>query len=317
MKWFPFNRKRLSKVQKRSRHYFYRRGVWYLFGLILFYAPFAFFNRGLNWLVGLFGNVSGRGSEGSIHGTCLRMPIGDLLSGKGLDLLSVWGISVILLLGSAFLIGPFFCGRLCAAGAFTEYLSRLWPDKWKIDWARIVNPAPIRYGFLAGFVIAPLTTGSLSCSYCGYGFFERLLNGGFWGDVGVMSSTVILTAFLCIVVFGVFAKGGRGYCNFMCPVGAIQSIVHRFGAMFGFTYKIKFNKDKCISCKSCVRACPMGALQKGDDKIKYNIHHCITCRQCTAACSTKAICYGRGERGWENNLSTPSAIENQPLRKGV
>lgn len=310
MKEFTFKRKRLSKVQKRSRNYLFRRGAWYLLGLLLFYAPFAFFNRGLNWLLG-------EGTDGSIHGTCFRMPIANLLGGQGLALISVWGISLLLLLVSAFLIGPFFCGRLCAAGAITEYLSRLWPDKWKIDWTRIVNPVPIRYGFLAGFVIAPLMTGSMSCSYCSYGFFERMLTGGFWGDVGVMSSTLILTVLLWIVVFGIFAKGGRGYCNFMCPVGAVQSFLHSLGAKFGFTYKIKFDKKKCVLCQSCVKACPMGALQKENNQITYNIHHCITCRQCTAACPTSAICYGKGERGWDKQMAPMDSVTNKPAEKGV
>lgn len=311
MKGLTFKQKHLSKIQKRSRSYLYRRGAWYIFGLILFYAPFALFNRGLNLLFG-------QGKDGDIHGTCLRMPIGDLLSGKGLDLMSVWGVSVVLLLSSAFLIGPFFCGRLCAAGAFTEYLSRLWPDKWKIDWSRIVNPAPVRYGFLAGFVIAPLTTGSVSCAFCGYGFFERMLTGGFWGDVGVMSSTVILTGFLWFGLFGILTKGGRGYCNFMCPVGAIQSFVHSVGAIFGFTYKLKYDKTKCVSCASCVKACPMGALKKAEDnKIQYNIHHCITCRQCTAACPTSAICYGRGERGWDRKAVDQSPIQKPGFNEGA
>jgi ferredoxin len=310
MKWFTFKSKKLSKVQKRSRNYIFRRGAWYLFGLILFYAPFALFNRGLNWLLG-------NGTDGSIHDTCLRMPITDLMNGKGMDLVTIKGISLLLLLVSAFLIGPFFCGRLCAAGAFTEYLSRLWPDKWKLDWSKIVNPTPIRYGFLAGFIIAPLMAGSIACAYCGYGFFQRLLDGGFWGDIGVLGSTTIITAFLWFIVFGVFTKGGRGYCNFMCPVGATQSLLHSLGAKFGFTYKLKFNHGKCVSCQSCIKACPMSALKKEDETIKYNIHSCITCRQCTAACPTNAILYGTGKRGWDNFIVPPTPLEKRPSEKGA
>jgi ferredoxin-type protein NapH len=307
---FARKRKRFSKVQKRSRKYLFRRAGWYLLGLFLFYAPFALFNRGLNWLLG-------NGTDGSIHDTCLRMPLTDLFNSKGLDLATVRGISFLLLIGSAFLIGPFFCGRLCAAGAFTEYLSRLWPDKWKIDWSRIVNPTPIRYGFLAGFIIAPFFAGSLACAYCGYGFFQRLLDGGFWGDIGVLGSTTILTAFLWFVVFGIFTKGGRGYCNFMCPVGAIQSLMHRIGAIFGFTYKLKFDKGKCVTCQSCVRACPMRALKKEDNSIYYNIHNCITCRQCTAACPTNAITYGRGERGWDKQIILTASLDKKTAQEGA
>lgn len=308
-----FKKKRLSRLEKQSNRYLLKRAGWYGFGLLLFYAPFAFFNRAINWLLG-------NGTDGNIHGTCFRIPIADLLGGKGLDLASVLGISLLLLLSSAFLIGPFFCSRLCTAGATPEYLSRLIPDRWKIDWTKIVNPVPIRYGFLAGFVIAPLTTGALNCSYCSYGFFERMLTGGFWGEIGALASTNILTVLLWVGLFGLFTKGGRGYCNFMCPVGPLQSFMHSLGIWFGFTYKLKYKKDQCISCKSCVKACPMGSLRSGsDEKIKYNIHHCITCRQCTAVCPTNAITYGRGYSDWSPAYIVVNrpAIDEQKGKKEV
>ena len=33
---------------------------------------------------------------------------------------------------------------------------------------------------------------------------------------------------LCLLLFlGVFAKGGRAYCNLLCPVGALDALVNR------------------------------------------------------------------------------------------
>lgn len=289
--------KKATKIQIKSRKYLFRRGLWYIVGFLLFYAPFAYFNKALMWM--LHGDKGG-----DIHATCFRIPIANLFGGKGIDLLSVQGISLLLLMGSAFFVGAFFCARLCTAGAISEYVSRLVPDQFKIDWTKYVNPAPIRYGFLAGFILAPLTTGSLNCSYCTYGFLEKMMNGGLWRDIGVLSSTIILTAFLWLIIFGALTKGGRGYCNFMCPVGALQSLIHSVGARLPFTYKLKYAKEKCVSCQSCVKACPMKALKMGEEKITYSIHHCITCRQCTAVCPTNAITYGAGNRGW-NQATIP------------
>lgn len=285
--------KKLSKTQKKSRVYLLKRLGWYAFGFLLFYAPFALFNRGLAYLMGSM-------RSGDIHATCLRMPIVDVFNGKWATLLTVSGVSLILLIVTAFIMGPFFCGRLCATGAFTEYLSRLVPDKLKIDWAKYVNPVPIRYGFFAAFIIGPIINFSLSCSYCGFSFFEKFVNGGIWGDFGVLGSTAIITAILWLVVFGIFTKGGRGYCNFMCPVGAAQNLVHSLSAKLPFTYKIKYDRNKCVSCSNCVKDCPMGALTKGEDKkIQHSNHNCITCHQCVAVCPTKAITFGRGEGGWK------------------
>lgn len=295
-------RKKVSKTQKNSRIFLLKRLGWYAFGFLLFYAPFAFFNRGLAYLMG-----SPR--SGDIHATCLRMPLVDLFNGKWATFITVSGISLILLLVTAFLVGPLFCGKLCATGALTEYLSRLLPDKMKIDWAKYVNPVPIRYGFLAAFLIGPIINFSLSCSYCGFSFFEKFITGGIWGDFGVLGSTAIITGFLWLIVFGLFTKGGRGYCNFMCPVGASQNLVHAFSAKLPFTYKIKYESKKCVSCSTCVKECPMGALVKGEDKkIHHSNHNCITCQQCVAVCPTKAITFGRGQGGWQKDETKPAPL---------
>jgi ferredoxin-type protein NapH len=299
-------------VRKRQKLYLLKRLPWYILGCFLFYAPFALFNKGIAWILG-------SKADPNIHSTCFRIPIVELFTEGKFDILSEWGLSLTLLFVSAFLVGPFFCGRLCVAGAFGEYISRLVPDKWKIDWTRYVSPVPLRYGFLGGFIIAPIATGALNCAYCSYGFFERMITGGIWGDLGVLGSSTILTAGLWLGLFGLFTKGGRGYCNFMCPVGPMQSLIHSIGARLPFTYKLKYQKSACISCAGCVKACPMGALKLNEGKkngVSYSIHNCITCRQCTSACPTGAISYGQGDRGWIK-IPTKSIEKTDSLREGA
>ncbi|KJR44572.1 hypothetical protein UF75_5055 [Desulfosporosinus sp. I2] len=86
----------------------------------------------------------------------------------------------------------------------------------------------------------------------------------------------------------------------MCPVGAVQNIIHSVGSRFGFTFKMRFAKEKCVSCATCVKTCPMGSLQKQDEGISYQILNCITCRQCEATCPRAAISFGLGKSGREN-----------------
>jgi polyferredoxin len=278
---------------RRSQAFFLQRGAWYLAGLVLFFAPFGLFPRLLNLLFPIHRNFD-------IHASCLRMPVGGLLNGQVAlhGIVSVSFISFALLVVSAFLFGPFFCGRLCAAGAFPEYLGRLLPGKWKIDWYKLANPTPVRYGFFAGFLITPFLAGSLTCSFCSFSFMQRLLSGGFWGNFGVLGSTTIITAFLWLILFGVAARGGRGFCAFLCPIGALQSLLHSVGARLGFTYKLRYAKDKCVGCHACVKECPMGALGQAEGGVTYKVLDCLTCRQCTAACPTGALTYGRGSSGW-------------------
>ncbi len=292
--------KKITYKQKAHR-YFWQRMQWYVFGFILFYAPFTLFARGIGKLVGQTPDIT-------IHDTCFRIPIQNVLSGKWVELFSIWGISLTLMVISALLFGPFFCGKLCPTGGFSELLARYIPRRLQIDWSRFINPVPVRYGFLAGFVITPFISGNLECAYCSFTFLEKLMNAGFWSEMAMLSSCAILTGFLWLVIFGIFTKGGRGYCNFMCPVGAAQSFLHSVGRMVKWTGKLKLAESRCTNCGTCVDECPMGALEKSPDggHVQYNIHHCITCTQCVHACPHEALSYGTGEHGFSSSPSATS-----------
>ncbi len=293
--------KKINYNQQGNR-YFWQRIQWYAFGFILFYAPFILFARAVGKILGETPNVT-------IHDTCLRIPIQDLLSGKGVKFASIWGVGLTLLIVSALLFGPFFCGKLCPTGGFSELLARYIPRRLQIDWTRFVNPAPVRYGFLAGFIISPFLSGNLNCSFCGFWFLENVMNAGFWAEMAALSSCAILTGLLWLVIFGMFTKGGRGYCNFMCPVGAFQSLLHSVGRMSKWTFKLKIAEDKCVNCGICENECPMGALETNSDAnhVQYNIHHCITCTQCVNSCPHEALSYGTGYHGFTSFPVEPAA----------
>lgn len=271
---------------KKRNLYSIQRFCWYGAGLVLFFAPFALYQKTLLFLAG---------SERfpNIHTMCLRTPLLYIANGNFNHILTISFFSFMIVLAVAFVFGPFFCGRFCATGALPEYLSRVMPRKWKIDWYQTVNPTPIRYGFLVGFLLSPLLGGTIAHAYCNFNLTEKLIYAGIERDIGMLTSTTIITAFLWLGLFGLMTKGGRGFCNFLCPVGALQSIVHSIGARFDFTYKIQKNSQQCTGCQVCVEACPMGSWQ--GVSITHEIHNCITCRQCESVCPTGAISFSRGK----------------------
>ena len=267
----------------------YKWRLWgYILGFALFYAPLAWFQRGLLW-------VMGKNYEPTIHNLCFRIPIEHLLDGKLLGAFSLAAISTALLLILAIVFGPLFCGRLCPSGALGEYLSRLLPVKWQISWGEYLPVAYIRQGLLVGFMLAPFFGGLLACAYCNFFVFDLLLNFWFWGYAISFTSSLLLTMLLYLLIFGLFTKGGRGFCAFFCPVGAFQSALHFWGRKVPWFYKLKFRQDKCCGCKICLNNCPMQALSYQQDKIVYNSQLCILCGDCTKHCPTKAISYGRGK----------------------
>ena len=191
-----------------------KRLTGYALGFVLFYAPVALFQRCLFYL--LYGSWQPQ----SIHGLCFRIPIEHILDGIIWRLTPISMLSTLLLLAAAFFLGPVFCGRLCPAGAFTEYLSKLVPSKFQISWHRYTEIAPIRYGMLAGFCLVPFFGGILACSYC----------------------------------------------NFWCPVGAAQGLMHAIGCRLPFVLRMRVDKNQCIGCGLCEKKCPMESAELAEGK---------------------------------------------------
>lgn len=264
-----------------------KRFLGYILGFVLFYAPFALFQRIIYTL--FYGKVT----NATIHSACFRVQIEHLIDGKFLYLSIPSIVFIGILLLTALFFGPIFCGKLCPVGAFTEYLSKLIPYKFQITWSKYVEISVIRYGMLAGFVVLPLFNNVLACSYCNFYVFDLIINYYIYGYYVSLSSTLILTLLLWLVVLGLFTKGGRGYCNFLCPVGAIQNLLYYLGLKFGIAYFIKFDKNKCIGCKHCEKVCPMDSIKIVDNKPFFNIHNCIICGECAEKCPVKAISYLR------------------------
>ena len=264
-----------------------KRIAGYLLGLVLFYAPFALFQKILGFL------LKGKWQEQTIHSLCLRIPTEHLLDGRIFQYASISVVSLGILLIAAFFLGPVFCGRLCPAGAFTEYLSKLLPERLQIDWIKYTEIAPIRYGMLAGFCLVPFFGGILACAYCNFFLFDLLANYYSQGYFISLSSSLLLTSILWLVVFGIFTKGGRGYCNFLCPVGALQNLMHYFGSRLGFAQEMQVDEQRCIGCKKCATSCPMRAITVQDKRAKISLHNCIICGQCAHICPVQAIHYGR------------------------
>jgi formate hydrogenlyase subunit 6/NADH:ubiquinone oxidoreductase subunit I len=91
-----------------------------------------------------------------------------------------------------------------------------------------------------------------------------------------------------VVGLGFFAKGGRAYCNLLCPVGALDALANRLGMRFG--RRVRVDGSRCDGCGACAKVCPTWAIQIGETA-RIDPLACLPCRECEVVCPTDAIAY--------------------------
>jgi len=218
----------------------------------------------------------------------------DLLVGL---LRSLYGVGLLVaILAVTLWLGRWWCGFLCPIGGTTELGSRLVPRRWQFDFTRL--PAvPLRYGYFSAYLLAPaLGIGSLCCNYCNFASVPRLYGAAMFNpaDIAYFMRTAGLINLALILLLGFFARGGRGWCNLLCPVGALDALSARLGQRWG--KRVRLLPHKCNDCGQCREACPTGALVLGDQPTLDQLT-CIGCRGCETSCAEGALSYGRLPRG--------------------
>ena len=261
-----------------------QRLLGYFLGFLLFYEPFMFFNS-------LFAQLFPANGFYSLHVPCARIPIAHLITGGFTADAPASLLFCLLLAIVSFWFGPLFCGRLCPAGAFSEFLGSLLPEKYQIDWNKYVPVTTLRYGFLAGFLLTTFLGLAYPCVYCNYYALELFVLSIASVQLLLTSMSLLAVFLISNIVLGLFTKGGRGYCNFLCPVGAVSSLLHNIGQLLPGPFRMTVNKNACISCGKCARSCPMRTISIQNGKAVIDINRCIVCGCCQAQCPAQAIRY--------------------------
>lgn len=265
-----------------------RRYLTILLGMALFLPPFAVIPQ-------IAGEVNLCGAA------CPRMflifsPTG-IIGGFEKNIPAAWlGASLVaLILLSTFFMGRVWCSHLCPIGGTTEIASRALPERFKADFSFMHAPA-FRYAYLFIFFgCALMGIGSIACKLCNFRVIPFLAGSPFVPAYrSYLLSSAGIAGLATVLATGFLARGGRAYCNLLCPVGGLDSIANFLSAKLGFTRKVRTDPAKCTGCAKCTGTCMVWALGVDENrKVSRDQSSCMSCRECIGVCPEKAIRYGK------------------------
>ncbi|MBK5240009.1 4Fe-4S binding protein [Clostridium sp.] len=168
--------------------------------------------------------------------------------------------------------GPLFCGWICPFGTFQEWIAKIGKKLFGKKYNKFI---PYKYDkylrYLRYIVLARvlyMTAISAEIVFADVDPYFALFN--FWTSEVSVASIIIL---LLVMISSLFVE--RPWCKYVCPYGALLGITNLFRS-----FKIRTNKNTCISCKACDNICPMN-IKVSEHEVILD-HQCISCMQCSS-----------------------------------
>lgn len=229
---------------------------------------------------------------------------------------------VFALVALTLLFGRVYCSVICPLGIMQDVLAYANRKRNKYSYSPAITW--LRYFMLAIMVIA-IAAGvgsvvAILAPYSSYGrIAQNLLQPAYIGvnnlfaliaehvdsyafyqrEVWIRSIPTFAIAILSLIVIAVMAwKGGRTYCNTICPVGTVLGFLARFS-----WFKIRIDAEACKNCRKCERNCKASCIDLKSHEVDYS--RCVACGNCLEQCSFSAISYCRKVK------TTPSSREKK------
>jgi ferredoxin len=247
-------------------------------------------------LVLLFVDVSGFAPENLAFLAKLQF-VPALLAGN----LAVVGI----LLAASLAFGRVYCSILCPLGVLQDVLSRLKPKRrFRFapgrTWPRLAALALFLLAFATGL---PLLFGLLE-PYSAFGRIATDVFAPVWASGGngldlaagrmdsfavgptpvwqkglaALAAAIATLAVLAVLVW----KGGRIWCNLLCPVGTLLGQVHRAAIL-----RPRLDGEKCAHCGRCERVCKAQCIDAKAGTLDAG--RCVSCFNCLKTCRQGAL----------------------------
>lgn len=234
---------------------------------------------------------------------------------------------IVLLVAMTLLLGRVYCSVICPLGIMQDAFGWLGKKAKKnrythsraLTWLRLTMLAVMAvsiaaglgiivallapysaYGRIAQGILAPAWNGinnllaSIAEHYGSYAFYTV--------DVWLRGGLTLGVAIATLVILGVLAfRGGRTYCNTICPVGTVLGYLSKYSIM-----RPVIDTEKCINCGLCSRNCKASCIDVREHAIDYT--RCVACMDCIGKCSKGAISY-RSRLGSRSEKPVAAAVD--------
>ena len=221
------------------------------------------------------------------------------------------GVVVALVL-LTLVFGRIYCSVICPLGIMQDVISWIHGKRKKNRFTYSAEKKWLRYPILVVFIIALLAgIGSfvaLLAPYSSYGrivvnllkpiyeagnnilasIAEHFNSYAFYHvDIWIKSMPTLIIAAVTFIIIAFMAwRGGRTYCNTICPVGTILSFFARFSFL-----KIHFDEEKCKNCSLCSKNCKASCIDYKNHTVDHS--RCVVCGNCIESCKFGALKYDR------------------------
>lgn len=225
--------------------------------------------------------IKGTTWSGTFFGLKLSDPLAVLgQSAAGLGIYIPFLLTALIPVIFTLIFGRFFCGWICPATFLYELNSNLaaWLHKSGFPVGQKHFDRRLKYLVLLIGVIVSALSGSILFAaiyppaIIGREIYYAIALGGF----GVGTVFFVLTLFFDLLI------ARRGFCRYLCPGGALYSLLGRYRLL-----RIKREVSKCNDCVKCNAICEFELDPMRDDFGQ----ECNNCTACIAVCPTYALSF--------------------------
>ena len=166
---------------------------------------------------------------------------------------------------SLLIFGRGWCGYACWTAMVLDFLPYKVPKhpRKQLGWIRYIT-------FAAAFIFVA----SLFLAHVGN--IGRIM---FWAFI-IGNILYYATGIILAFVF----RDNRAFCKYICPITVFLKPMSYYSL-----FRVKCDKEKCISCGKCKRVCPMNVDVTDNSRKRENGTECILCMECVKNCPKGAL----------------------------